>query len=162
MGVRAFIALGANLGSPVEQLQRALQQIGQLPGIRLVRVSGFYASAAVGYTDQPDFVNAVAELETSLGARELLDALLVTESALGRVRTFLNAPRTIDLDVILYGDACIDEPGLIIPHPRMHQRAFVLRPLTEIAPQVEIPGLGLAAAFLPQVAEQALSRMPDC
>jgi 2-amino-4-hydroxy-6-hydroxymethyldihydropteridine diphosphokinase len=157
----AFIALGANLGRPVEQLQRALLLVGQLPQTQIVRASGFYASAAVGYTDQPDFVNAVAEVETALTASQLLEALLAIEAVLGRVRTFQNAPRTIDLDVILYGDARIETPALIVPHPRMHERAFVLRPLLEIAPDIFIPGLGAASAFLPQVADQALSRLPD-
>jgi len=161
MSAQAFIALGANLGRPVAQLQRALQLIGRLPCTYIVHVSGFYASAAVGYADQPDFVNAVAEVDTSLTAPQLLEALLAIESVLGRVRTFQNAPRTIDLDVILYGDQQIEAPGLIVPHPRMHERAFVLRPLLEIAPDIFIPGLGAASAFLPQVADQALSRLPD-
>lgn len=157
----AFIALGANLGRPVQQLQRALLLVGQLPQTQIVRTSGFYASAAVGYTDQPDFVNAVAEVETALTAPQLLEALLAIEAVLGRIRTFQNAPRTIDLDVILYGDARIETPDLIVPHPRMHERAFVLRPLLEIAPDILIPSLGAASAFLPQVADQALSRLPD-
>lgn len=162
MSVQAFIALGANLGNPVAQLQRAVQLIHRLPCTYVVNVSGFYASAAVGYTDQPDFVNAVAEVDTTLTAPQLLEALLAIESVLGRVRTFQNAPRTMDLDVILYGELQISVPDLVVPHPRMHERAFVLQPLTEIAPEIVIPGLGAAAAFLPQVAHQALSRLPDC
>lgn len=159
--MKAFIALGANLGHPVQQLQRALLLVAQLPKTDVVRVSGFYASAAVGYADQPDFVNAVAEVETDLSAAHLLEALLAIEAVLGRVRTFQNAPRTIDLDVILYDEQQIEQPGLLVPHPRMHERAFVLRPLLEIAPYITIPGLGPASAFLPQVADQALSRLPD-
>lgn len=157
MSTIAFIALGANLGHPVQQLEQALDLLARLPDTRLLQQSSFYSSSAIGYTDQPDFVNAVARLETTLSAQELLQALLGIEAACGRQRTFQDAPRTLDLDLLLYGDDCITEDHLIVPHPRMHQRAFVLRPLTEIAPDIFISGRGPAADFLPQVADQALS-----
>src|SRR5882672_6540950 len=139
---KAFIGLGANLGDPEAQVRRTLSALAGLPGTRLVAVSSLYRSAPVGYTVQPDFVNAVAEIETALGARALLEALLAMETRFGRRREFPNAPRTLDLDLLLYGDRVIAEPGLIVPHPRMHERAFVLAPLAEIAPDIAIPGKG--------------------
>ncbi|NHQ85767.1 2-amino-4-hydroxy-6-hydroxymethyldihydropteridine diphosphokinase [Iodobacter sp. HSC-16F04] len=157
MSTVAFIALGANLGQPVLQLQHALNLLAKLPNSQLLQQSGFYSSSAIGYTDQPDFINAVARLETSLSAAALLQAMLAIEAECGRQRTFQDAPRTLDLDLLLYGDEQIRQDHLIVPHPRMHQRAFVLRPLTEIAPEVIIPGLGAAKDFLPSVADQALS-----
>jgi 2-amino-4-hydroxy-6-hydroxymethyldihydropteridine diphosphokinase len=113
-----------------------------LPNTRLDAVSSLYRSAPVGHVDQPDFINAVAAIATTLSPRALLEALLEIEVRYGRVRDFPNAPRTLDLDIILYGDAELDEPGLAIPHPRMHERAFVLIPLSEIAPDATIPGRG--------------------
>jgi 2-amino-4-hydroxy-6-hydroxymethyldihydropteridine diphosphokinase len=153
----AFIALGANLGQPVLQLQHALDLLAKLPESQLLQQSSFYSSSAIGYTDQPDFVNAVAKLATTLSASALLQAMLAIEAECGRQRTFQDAPRTLDLDLLLYGDAIIEQDHLIVPHPRMHQRAFVLRPLTEIAPDILIPGLGSASSFLPFVADQQLS-----
>lgn len=113
-----------------------------LPNTRLEAVSSLYRSAPVGHLDQPDFVNAVAAIGTTLSPRALLDALLDIEVRYGRVRDFTNAPRTLDLDIILFADAELDEPGLTIPHPRMHERAFVLIPLSEIAPDAMIPKRG--------------------
>ena len=159
--MRVFIALGANLGEPVAQLLTAMTRLAQLPHTQFLQRSSFYASAPVGYTDQPDFVNAVCELETTLSAPDLLAALLAIETANGRERAFKNSPRTLDLDLILYGQQQINLPQLTVPHPRMHQRAFVLLPLLEIAPELEIPGLGAANAFLPQVAEQVLMLLPE-
>ncbi|MDR3430096.1 2-amino-4-hydroxy-6-hydroxymethyldihydropteridine diphosphokinase [Silvimonas sp.] len=153
---RAFVALGANMDDPAAQLQAAVKQLDELAGTRLVTCSRFYASAPVGYADQPDFVNAVAELQTELAPAALLQALLDIEAAQGRERTFRNAPRTLDLDVLLYDDLSLQQEHLTIPHPRMHERAFVLVPLTEIAPDVIIPGLGPATAFLGKVASQQL------
>ena len=113
-----------------------------LPNTRLDAISSLYRSAPVGHVGQPDFVNAVAAIGTTLSPRALLEALLEIEVRYGRVRDFPNAPRTLDLDIILYGDAEIDEPGLTIPHPRMHKRAFVLIPLAEIAPDATVPQRG--------------------
>ncbi|HYH43940.1 MAG TPA: 2-amino-4-hydroxy-6-hydroxymethyldihydropteridine diphosphokinase [Burkholderiales bacterium] len=141
----AYIALGANLGRPEEQVRAAFEELAMLPNTRLNAVSALYRSAPVGHVDQPDFVNAVAAVETALTARELLDALLEIERRYGRVRDFPNAPRTLDLDIVLYGDAVVNEPGLTIPHPRMGERAFVLVPLAEIAPDAIVPGAGRVA-----------------
>ncbi|AZN36814.1 2-amino-4-hydroxy-6-hydroxymethyldihydropteridine diphosphokinase [Iodobacter ciconiae] len=157
MSTVAFIALGANLGQPALQLQHALDLLAKLPQSQLLQQSSFYSSSAVGYTDQPDFINAVAKLKTCLSAAALLQAMLAIEAECGRQRTFQDAPRTLDLDLLLYGDAQIRQDHLIVPHPRMHQRAFVLHPLTEISPDIFIPGLGPASAFLPLVADQQLS-----
>ncbi len=157
---QAFIALGANLADPRSQIASALQEIAALPHTRLMRVSSLYRSAPVGYTAQPEFVNAVCEVATGLAARALLGALLEIERRHGRERSFANAPRTLDLDIALYGDEVIDEPGLIVPHPRMLQRAFVLLPLAEIAPQLSIPGVGTVADQLAGVAGQEIERIP--
>ncbi|MGC2517626.1 MAG: 2-amino-4-hydroxy-6-hydroxymethyldihydropteridine diphosphokinase [Burkholderiales bacterium] len=146
--VRAFVGLGANLGEPEVQVRRAIEALAALRGTRLVRASSLYRSAPIGYMDQPDFVNAVAEVETTLAPRALLDELLAIEAGFGRRREFANAPRTLDLDLLLYGDAVVAEPGLAVPHPRMHQRAFVLAPLVEIAGDIVVPGRGPAAGLL--------------
>jgi len=132
--VRAFVALGANLGDAVATVQRALQTLARTPGLRLIKASSLYRTAPVDATG-PDFINAVAEVATTLTAPDLLDALQAIEAAEGRERPYRNAPRTLDLDVLLYGDARIDSPRLTVPHPRMQERAFVLVPLAEVAPQ---------------------------
>jgi 2-amino-4-hydroxy-6-hydroxymethyldihydropteridine diphosphokinase len=157
--VQVFIALGANMAHPAKQLRRAIALICLLPGTRLVKTSSFYSTAPQGYVDQPDFINAVAEIATTLSAHELLEALLAIESALGRERKIVNGPRVIDLDLLLYGNDVIDKGGLQVPHPRMHDRAFVLVPLAEIAPDTAIPGQGRAAALLPAVADQPITRL---
>lgn len=131
--VRAFVALGANLGDAVATVQRALQTLSQTPGITLIRASSLYRTAPVDASG-PDFINAVAEVATTLTAPGLLDALQSIEAAEGRERPYRNAPRTLDLDVLLYGHARIDSPRLTVPHPRMAERAFVLVPLAEVAP----------------------------
>ena len=143
--VTAFVALGSNLQDPPAQVRAGARAIAGLPGTRLMRMSSLYRNPAVGYRDQPDFVNAVACIETQLAPRLLLDNLLAIERAHGRARDFPNAPRTLDLDIVLYGEHVIHEPGLTIPHPRMRERAFVLVPLAEIAPEAVVPGAGPAA-----------------
>ncbi|HVK53877.1 MAG TPA: 2-amino-4-hydroxy-6-hydroxymethyldihydropteridine diphosphokinase [Burkholderiales bacterium] len=155
----AFVALGSNLEEPAKQVRRGFDELAALPHSQLIASSSLYGSAPVGYAEQPDFVNAVAKLETSLSPRELLDALLAIEHKHGRKRSTLNAPRTLDLDLLLYGELQHHETGLTIPHPRMHTRAFVLFPLTEIAPECVIPGLGLAKNWLPNVDQQQLRKM---
>lgn len=160
MGVQVFIALGANMAQPAKQVRRAIALVCLLPDTRLVRTSSFYATTPIGYLDQADFINAVIEISTSLSAMELLESLLAIESALGRERKIVNGPRTIDLDLLLYGNQRISKNELLIPHPRMHERAFVLTPLVEIAPDVTIPGHGLARDLLPTVADQSLKRLP--
>lgn len=148
MNVIATIGLGANLNDPAAQVEYALAELGRLPATRLLARSSLYASAPVGYVDQPDFINAVARVETDLAPRALLAALLGIEHRHGRERSFRNAPRTLDLDLLLYGDANFHEEGLALPHPRMTERGFVLLPLLEIAPDATIPGCGRAADWL--------------
>jgi 2-amino-4-hydroxy-6-hydroxymethyldihydropteridine diphosphokinase len=157
--VRAFIGLGANLGNPESQIRRALAALGNLPRTRLVASSSLYRSRPVGVGTQPDFINAVAEVETELGSRELLDELLATEARFGRERPSPGAPRTLDLDLLLYGDAIIEEPGLIVPHPRMHERAFVLMPLAEIAARISIPRQGSVKTLLAACRDQEILRI---
>jgi 2-amino-4-hydroxy-6-hydroxymethyldihydropteridine diphosphokinase len=156
---RAFVGLGANLGDPAGQLAAALAAIGRVPHTRIVRASSFYRTAPIGYEAQPDFVNAVAEVETALGPPDLLQALQAIESDAGRARSFGNAPRTLDLDLLLYEGSTIDAPALQVPHPRMHERAFVLAPLVEIAPDIEIPGRGAASALLARLTDQRVARL---
>lgn len=154
----AFIALGSNLANPALQVRRAFADLSQLPASRLLNCSAIYRSAPVGRLDQPDFINAVAQIETMLAPHDLLKALLEIEHRCGRVRTSLNAPRILDLDLLLYADLQCHEPGLTLPHPRMHQRAFVLQPLLEIAPNCRIPGHGAVAELLAACAGQRLER----
>ena len=156
---RAYVGLGANLGEPRRQLQAALDELNRLPQTRLTAASGFYRSAPLGHADQPDFLNAVAELDTGLPPEALLDCLQAIETAHGRERSFAGAPRTLDLDLLLYGDAALATPRLTVPHPRMHERAFVLRPLAEIAPQAFIPARGTARDLLPACAGQVAERI---
>ena len=145
--VTVFVGLGANLGDAVASIRQAVQALARLPQTRLVAASRPYRSAPVDAAG-PDFINAVAQLETRLTAPALLGALQAIEAAAGRQRPYRNAPRTLDLDLLLYGDARIDSPQLAVPHPRWRQRAFVLRPLAELAPQ------HATAAMLHAVADQ--------
>jgi 2-amino-4-hydroxy-6-hydroxymethyldihydropteridine diphosphokinase len=141
---RAFIGLGANLGERQATLRRALDLLAAEPGVELGRVSTFRETEPVGFLDQPRFLNAVAEIDTELGAADLLALLLDLERRLGRVRgegpRF--GPRTIDLDLLLYGDETIRAPGLDVPHPRLHERRFALEPLAELEPDLVLPGHG--------------------
>jgi 2-amino-4-hydroxy-6-hydroxymethyldihydropteridine diphosphokinase len=155
----AYIGIGSNLDDPRAQVTRAFEELAALPRSRLAGRSSLYRSAPIGYAAQPDFCNAVAAVETALGPRELLGALQRIEGQHGRARSFANAPRTLDLDLLLFGEERVDEPGLTVPHPRMHERAFVLLPLTEVDPQVRIPGRGSAAACLAACGAQRVSRI---
>lgn len=157
---RAYIALGANLGEPERQVARAMDEIGALAGVRVTARSSLYRTAPVGYRDQPDFINAVIALETDLTPRALLEALLAIERGHGRERQFPNAPRTLDLDILLYDGVRLQEPGLTIPHPRMHERAFVLQPLAEIAPDLVLPAHGPVAGLARRVAGAGIARLP--
>ena len=139
--VPAWIGLGANLGDPLDAIAAALTVIDQLDGTRLQKVSSLYRSAPVD-AEGPDFLNAVAAVDTRLAPAALLAALQAIEQAHGRQRSHRNAPRTLDLDLLLYGTQVIDLPGLQVPHPYLHERAFVLVPLAEIAPDLAIPGHG--------------------
>jgi 2-amino-4-hydroxy-6-hydroxymethyldihydropteridine diphosphokinase len=154
----AFVGLGSNLDHPVRQVEAALAELARLPETRLVRRSSLYRTRPVGYADQPDFVNAVAELETALAPRALLDALLALEQAHGRVRSIPNGPRTLDLDLLLYDELVHADLQLQLPHPRMHERAFVLVPLAEIAPQAPIPGRGRVADLLATLDRTSVAR----
>jgi len=142
--VDAYIGLGSNLSEPKRQLASALQALAQLPDTRVRAVSSFYRSAPIGFADQPDFVNAVAWVETTLEPRPLLEHLLAIETRHGRVRARRDGPRTLDLDLLAHGQARFDEPGLTLPHPRMHERAFVLVPLAEISRDFDVAGHGPA------------------
>jgi 2-amino-4-hydroxy-6-hydroxymethyldihydropteridine diphosphokinase len=157
--VRAFIGLGANLGEPEAQVRRAIAALGTLPRTRLLATSSLYRSAPVGVGEQPDFINAVAQIETALSARALLEELLTAEARFGRERPSPGAPRTLDLDLLLYGDEVIAAPGLAVPHPRMHERAFVLMPLAEIAPQVSIPRQGGVKTLLAACRGQKIQKI---
>jgi 2-amino-4-hydroxy-6-hydroxymethyldihydropteridine diphosphokinase len=155
----AYVGLGANLGEPGRQVERALRELDAIARTRVVKASSLYRSAPVGYASQPQFVNAVAQVDTGLSAAQLLDELQAIETRHGRSRSFANAPRTLDLDLLLFGDCTIQTPQLAIPHPRMHERAFVLEPLLEIAPGVVIPGRGAARALLSGCAGQSVQRI---
>jgi 2-amino-4-hydroxy-6-hydroxymethyldihydropteridine diphosphokinase len=144
---RAWIALGSNVGDRRAHLERALAGLARTPATRVVRSSSWIETDPVGGpAGQGPYLNGVAELETELGPRELLDQLLALERDAGRVRTVEGAPRTLDLDLLLHGEARIDEPGLVVPHPRMEQRTFVLAPLAELAPDLVLPRSGRTVA----------------
>lgn len=155
-----YVGLGSNLGQPAEQVSRAFAELARIPDTSLRAVSSLYRSAPVGYADQADFVNAVAALETGLGAEALLAALQGIEAQHGRRRRFANAPRTLDLDLLLFGEESLEAQDLTLPHPRMHERAFVLAPLIEIAPDIAIPGIGPAVEQLARCADQRVQRLP--
>jgi len=158
--VRAYVAFGANLGDPAATFDFACARLAALPDTRVAARSSLYRSAPLDAPPgQPDYLNAVIALDTALSARALLEALLAIEKAAGRTRDYHHAPRTLDLDLLLYRRNIIREPGLEVPHPRLHERAFVLLPLAEIAPDLSIPGRGPIAALLPDVAEQIISRL---
>ncbi|MEO8386095.1 MAG: 2-amino-4-hydroxy-6-hydroxymethyldihydropteridine diphosphokinase [Betaproteobacteria bacterium] len=147
-----FIALGSNMDNPQMHVRRALRELDELPETALQKVSSLYQTAPVGMVDQPHFINAVAQITTTLSPHDLLTKLHSVEAQHGRLRNSpseeRNGPRTLDLDVLLFDNVQISERGLTVPHPRMHERAFVLLPLLEIAPQVGIPGKGLAKDYL--------------
>lgn len=157
----AFVALGSNLDDPRAQVRRGFAALDALPSTRVLARSSLYFSAPVGYLDQPDFVNAVVKIETELTPQALLHSLLDIEHQYGRERTFQNAPRTLDLDVLLYDDVVMHEHGLTIPHPQMHKRAFVLQPLIEIQPDCIIPNVGSAAEAVLGCQDQTLQRMDE-
>lgn len=157
----AHIGLGANLADPEKQVRAALDELAAAPGIVLERKSSLYRTAPIGYDNQPDFINAVARVRTTLEPQALLDALLDIERTHGRVREFLNAPRTLDLDVLLYEDRVINTDTLNVPHPRAHLRAFVLLPLLEVSPDVVIPGIGPASAWLAHCQDQPIQRVAE-
>ena len=157
---RAYIGIGGNLDDPLLQMRRAFRALRELPASRCVACSPLYRSAAVGGpSGQPDYLNAAAALDTTLAPDELLTALQATETAQGRTRIVRWGPRTLDLDLLLYDRLVLDEPRLTLPHPRLHERAFVLYPLYDIAPDLEIPGHGLLTDLLTKFPQTALVRL---
>jgi len=158
---RAFVALGSNLHAPQRQVRIALQAIKRLPGTRLRASSGLYRTPPWGDTRQPHFINAVAELETSLGPHRLLAYLLAIEQVMGRVRTLRYGPRIIDLDLLCHGQTMITSPELCLPHPRMQERAFVMIPLAEVAPELSLAGFGLAADLAAALESAAIVRVGE-
>lgn len=158
----AFIGLGSNLDDPKFQVRRALVELQSIRLSHLLRHSSLYRSAPVGPPNQPDYVNAVAALETSLSALDLLGALQTIERAHGRTRSGLRwGPRTLDLDLLLFGDTQVDEQRLTVPHPRIAERAFVLHPWYEIAPDISVPGLGRLVELVRNCPPQRLERITD-
>jgi 2-amino-4-hydroxy-6-hydroxymethyldihydropteridine diphosphokinase len=159
---RAFVALGGNLGDVENTLMEAFFALDGLPQTSVRSQSALYRTRAWGRTDQPDFINAVAELNTWLAPRILLDKLLEIEEKHGRVRSEGEkwGPRELDLDLLTYGDESLDEPGLHLPHPRLHERAFVLVPLAEIAPTLLIPGRGSVTDLLAAVDASGVVAIP--
>ena len=155
--VVAYVGIGANLGDAQGRVATAAAALGRLPGCRLQQVSSVYRTAPVDATG-PDFFNAVVALLTSLSPEALLAALQSLEQAFGRQRPFRHAPRTLDLDLLLHGNALRATPQLTLPHPRLHLRAFVLQPLLEITPDLAAPGLGALAAWLPATAGQIIAK----
>lgn len=146
---RAYVGLGANLGDRAATLERALDLLAERPGIEVVAVSSFRETDPVGLLDQPRFLNAAAAIETSLQPQDLLATLLDVERELGRTRDGPRyGPRTVDLDLLLIDGLTVDEPGLTVPHPRLHERAFALEPLVEIDPSIIVPGLGTVGVLL--------------
>lgn len=154
--VRAVIGLGGNVGDSIATLRLALVELGALPSTHLLRASRLYRTPAWGMSEQPDFINAAALLDTALAARELLDALLGIERRFGRERIDRWGPRVLDLDLLIYGAAIIDEPGLRVPHKHLHERAFALIPVTEIDPEAMIPGWGPARSAMARLASDGI------
>lgn len=154
----AVVGIGANLGDARANVADALARLETQPGCRLVAASSLWRTAPIDSAGD-DYINAVALVDTTLDAHALLAVLQAIETAHGRERPYRNAPRTLDLDLLLYGDAVIDTPTLTVPHPRMHERAFVLAPLLELDPEIAIPGRGRAADYVASVAGQAISRL---
>lgn len=155
---KAFIALGSNLNNPQAQIEQALHTIANTPKIKLIKASSLYKTVPIGYDNQPDFMNAVAEIETELTPLALLHAMLDIENQHGRERPFPNAPRVLDLDVLLYENFVINTPELTIPHPRMHLRGFVMLPLAEIAPKINIGNHGYADVVAAKCDNQGVSK----
>lgn len=146
--MRVYVGLGANLGDREKSLRRAVELLDEHAEIAVLAVSGIRETEPWGPVEQPPYLNGAVALETELDPRELLDALLEAERRLGRVRSERFGPRTIDLDLLLYGDVVVDEPGLTLPHPRLHERRFVLEPLVELDPRLVVPERGSVAALL--------------
>ena len=167
METTAYIALGANLGDPLATIRAALEALRHMPGTTWIAASSLYRTAPVGLHDQPDFINAVVQLRAVPNkdsmplAPTFLQQLFAIEERFGRVRSVKNAPRTLDLDLLLFGDVISDDSFCTLPHPRLHERAFVLAPLAEIAPTLTIPGRGQIGQLLAGCAGQQIVRLHD-
>jgi 2-amino-4-hydroxy-6-hydroxymethyldihydropteridine diphosphokinase len=158
---QAFVALGSNLENPIEQVQKAFVALSHLPGTRLVKQSSLYRTAPIDCIDAaPDFINAVAEIETELSPQVLLDALHEIENGAGRERPYINAPRVLDCDLLLYENVVLNTVKLTLPHPRMHTRGFVLLPLFEIAPHLILPNHGKIAPLITPELSLGINRLP--
>jgi len=147
----AFVGIGSNLGDREDNLRLAVELLSAEDGVVVTAVSEIRETEPVGPVEQGPFLNGAVRIETDLGPRELLERLLAVEQRLGRVREERWGPRTIDLDLLLYGDEILDEPGLTVPHPRLHERRFALEPLVDLAPSLEIPGRGQISALLAEL-----------
>lgn len=159
--VVAWVGLGSNLDDPATQLNTAIAELDQLPQSRLFACSGLYRSAPMGPQDQPDYFNAVAGVETGLSAEALLEGLQTIEQMHARIRARHWGPRTLDLDILLYGDDVINSPHLTVPHPGIARRNFVLVPLSEIEPQLIVPGLGAVQVLRDTIGDEGLKRVAD-
>ena len=155
----AYVGIGSNLDQPGNHVRLAFEDLDRIPGTGVVKRSSLYRSGPLGYADQPDFVNAVAEIQTSLPASRLLAELKEIEARHGRRRSFRNAPRPLDLDILLYGELTMSLAHLTLPHPRMHERAFVLKPLYEVAPHALIPGVGSVKDCMERTKDQKAERI---
>jgi 2-amino-4-hydroxy-6-hydroxymethyldihydropteridine diphosphokinase len=156
-----YLGLGSNLGDPIGQISRALHEIDDVSGVALTQISSFYRTDPIGFADQPAFVNAVAQIETTLSPQDLMRALLDVEKAHDRVRTEKNGPRSLDLDILIFNEWRLEESDVTVPHPRLHERAFVLVPLLELNPKLYIPGLGFAREYLPSVSGQKIEKIME-
>ena len=157
----AFLGLGSNLGDRVSNIREAIDRLGRSGEIRVLRISSLYETAPVGFAEQPDFINAVAEIETSVQPLDLLHAILDIEKEMGRVRNIRWGPRVIDIDLLIYDEISIDLPELVLPHPRMGERAFVLAPLAEIAPNQRIGDGTTASEGLQRIEDQRVRRCAE-
>ena len=156
---RSYVAIGANLGDALATVQAAIEALRGLPHSQMIAASSLYRTAPVGLRNQPDFINAVVSVETQLDARHLLDELFAIEARFGRRRSVPNAPRTLDLDLLLHGDTISNDPHLTLPHPRMHLRAFVLAPLAEISSSLTLPAHGTVEQLLRRCNEQQIESL---
>jgi 2-amino-4-hydroxy-6-hydroxymethyldihydropteridine diphosphokinase len=154
----AYVGIGSNLDEPLRQVRDALDELDRIPHSRVVKRSSLYKSAPTGFAQQPEFINAVAQMETGISADRLLSELQDIEARHGRQRPFANAPRTLDLDLLLFEDLEMKTDRLTVPHPRMHERAFVLKPLLELSESIEIPGKGSARELLKRCKDQKAER----
>lgn len=161
---QAFIALGSNLENPIQQIQSAFLALENMPHTQLIAKSSLYKTAPIGYDETdikkiPEFINAVAQVDTDLSPLDLLHAILEIENQAGRVRPYPNAPRVLDCDLLLHGDTIMQTQTLTLPHPRMHSRGFVLLPLFEIAPQLNIPNHGKIASLMTEEVKQGVAKI---